>query len=40
LGKLNQDLFDWLSAECAWRNQQTRAWLSVEKKWQAKQAHA
>lgn len=40
LGRLNQELFDWLSAECAWRNQQTRAWLSAEKKRQAKQAHA
>jgi hypothetical protein len=33
LGELDQDLFDWLSAECAWRNDQIRDWLAAEKAW-------
>lgn len=29
-GKLDKDLFDWLSAEYAWTNDQIRAWLAAE----------
>lgn len=32
LGRLNKPLFDWLSAECAWRNEQTKLWLDAELK--------
>lgn len=40
LGRLNQELFDWLSAECAWRNDRTREWLDAERVFNIKQAHA
>lgn len=29
-GELDQALFDWLSAECAYNNTQIRAWLAAE----------
>ena len=31
-GKLDKELFDWLSAECAWTNDQIRLWLAAEKR--------
>lgn len=36
-GRLNQELFDWLSAECAWRNDQMRKWLGAERVWAAQE---
>jgi hypothetical protein len=30
VGKLDKELFDWLSAECAWNNDQIREWLAAE----------
>lgn len=36
VGRLNKELFDWLSAECAWRNKQVKAWLGAERVWKAK----
>lgn len=32
IGRLNQELFDWLSAECAHNNDQIRVWLAAEKR--------
>lgn len=39
-GRLNQELFDWLSAECAWRNDQVREWLAAERVVRAKEKRA
>jgi hypothetical protein len=30
LGRMDEALFGWLSAECAWRTEQIGAWLSAE----------
>lgn len=30
VGRFDQELLDWLSAECAWRGEQIRAWLAAE----------
>lgn len=32
LGRLDQKLFDWLAAECGWRNEQIRDWLAAERR--------
>lgn len=40
VGRLDKPLFDWLSAECAWRNEQTRVWLAAEKQHQRATARA
>lgn len=38
--QVNQELFDWFTAECAWRNDQLRDWVAAEKRWKAQQARA
>lgn len=40
VGQLNQELFDYLSAEIAWRNKQIVAWLDAEKRAKAVAARA
>lgn len=40
LGRVNQPVLDWLTAECVWRNDQIRRWLGAERVWKAQVAHA
>jgi hypothetical protein len=37
-GRVNQPVWDWLIAECAWRGEQLKLWVAAERNWKAANA--
>lgn len=38
LGRLDEELMDWFTAECAWKNSQLKEWVAAERIWRAGEA--